>query len=87
MLICLVYYHTLLLTFRPFLIFRGHWRRDKEAALQESTIGSTKCPTEIPPWLNEACNHALRAARKTIQHLCEASRANHLVKVLFSQTL
>jgi len=42
-------------------------------------------PNEIPSWLNEACNHTITAARKTIHHLCEASEKNDLVKVRKSQ--
>ncbi|GLI79452.1 hypothetical protein PoHVEF18_007787 [Penicillium ochrochloron] len=77
-----LYYHTLLLTFRPFLIFRGHWQRDMQTSLQQPGGGSASRPTEMPTWLNEACNHALTAARKTIHHLCEASRSNDFVKQL-----
>ncbi|KAJ6115455.1 hypothetical protein N7486_001233 [Penicillium sp. IBT 16267x] len=73
-----LYYHTLLLTFRPFLIFRGHLLRQRKAAARQAT-GSSNRPKEIPSWLNEACNHALAAARKTIHHLSEASRVNDLV--------
>lgn len=74
MLIVAVYYHTLLLTFRPFLIFRGRLQKKKS---EESDKG----PIKIPPWLNEACSYALAAAKKTIHQLSEASRANGLVKV------
>lgn len=74
MLTSAVYYHTLLLSFRPFLIFRGHWQRKRA---EQSDDG----PTEMPPWLNEACEYALVGARKTIQHLSEASRANDFVRV------
>ncbi|KAJ5378221.1 uncharacterized protein N7496_005630 [Penicillium cataractarum] len=77
-----LYYHTLLLTIRPFLIFRGHWQRDMKMSLQQPNGGSASRPTEMPTWLNEACNHALTAARKTIHHLCEASRSNDFVKQL-----
>lgn len=42
-------------------------------------------PNEIPSWLNEACNHTITAARKTIHHLCEASEKNDLVKVIDTQ--
>ncbi|KAF3402053.1 hypothetical protein F1880_009943 [Penicillium rolfsii] len=77
-----LYYHTLFLTFRPFLMFRGHWQRDMQTALQHPGAGSSGRPTEIPTWLQEACNHALTAARKTIHHLCEASRNNDFVKQL-----
>ncbi|KAJ5979576.1 hypothetical protein N7481_006874 [Penicillium waksmanii] len=77
-----LYYHTVLLTFRPFLIFRGHWRRGKKVPSSQSATRVHNRPNEIPSWLNEACNHALSAARKTIHHLCEASEANDLVKEL-----
>ncbi|PWY84832.1 C6 zinc finger domain protein [Aspergillus heteromorphus CBS 117.55] len=76
-----LYYHTILLTFRPFLIFRGRWHRDmKMSAHREGGIG--KRPTEIPTWLNEACNQALSAACRTIHHLYEASIYNDLVREL-----
>ncbi|KAJ5537443.1 hypothetical protein N7513_010629 [Penicillium frequentans] len=76
-----LYYHTLLLTFRPFLIFRGHLLRQRKLAARQAS-GSSNRVKEIPSWLNEACNHALAAARKTIHHLSEASRANDLVRQL-----
>lgn len=76
----LVYYHTLLLTFRPFLIFRGHLLRQRKVATRQASESSNRLK-EIPSWLNEACHHALAAARKTIHHLSEASRANDLVRV------
>jgi hypothetical protein len=71
----------MLLTFRPFLIFRGHWQRDLKMSLNRSKVNTTNRPTETPSWLNEACNHATTAAQKTIHHLCEASRLNDLVRV------
>jgi hypothetical protein len=73
----LVYYHTILLTFRPFLIFRGRWQEDMKGPSQH---GGNR-PTEVPTWLNEACNKALGAACKTIQFLSEASLVNELVRV------
>lgn len=77
-----MYYHTLLLTLRPFLIFRGHWQREREAMNRHSPdIGSNSRPTEAPSWLNEACNYTLTAAKKTLQHLTKASAVNDLVKV------
>ncbi|KAI2692599.1 transcriptional regulator family: Fungal Specific TF [Penicillium roqueforti] len=74
-----LYYHTLLLTFRPFLIFRGHWQRERNIALNQSSTHVTNYPRETPSWLNEACNHAITSAQKTLHHLCEASRVNNLV--------
>ncbi|KAF5862893.1 hypothetical protein ETB97_011034 [Aspergillus alliaceus] len=73
-----IYYHTVLLTFRPFLIFRGRWQEDMKGPSQH---GGNR-PTEAPAWLNEACNKALGAACKTIQFLCEAAVANELVREL-----
>ncbi|KAJ5618781.1 hypothetical protein N7510_002765 [Penicillium lagena] len=75
-----LYYHTLLLTFRPFLIFRGRWQRDMKMSQHQSTDSGTNRPTETPSWLNEACTHALTAAQRTIHHLCEASHVNDLVR-------
>ncbi|CAI7616827.1 unnamed protein product [Penicillium glandicola] len=74
-----LYNHTLLLTFRPFLIFRGRWQRERNIILNQSSTNVTNRPRETPSWLNEACNHATTAAQKTLHHLCEASRINDLV--------
>ncbi|KAE8383813.1 hypothetical protein BDV26DRAFT_287230 [Aspergillus bertholletiae] len=73
-----IYYHTVLLTFRPFLIFRGRWQEDMKDPSQH---GGNR-PTEAPAWLNEACNKALGAACKTIQFLSEAAMTNDLVREL-----
>ncbi|BCS30641.1 Zn(II)2Cys6 transcription factor [Aspergillus puulaauensis] len=72
-----LYYHTILLTFRPFLIFRGRWNQETKTG-QDSDKDSTK--REIPPWLNEACGYALSAACRTIHFLCESYTANELVR-------
>ncbi|KAF7718845.1 Fungal Zn(2)-Cys(6) binuclear cluster domain-containing protein [Penicillium ucsense] len=77
-----LYYHTLLLTFRPFLIFRGHWKRSLKASTQPPDTNAPPRSFKVPTWLNEACNHAITAASKTIHHLSEASRRNDLVKQL-----
>lgn len=83
----IVYYHTVLLTYRPFLIFRNHWQRGMEMP-RNASAGASKHPKEIPAWLNEACNHVLMAARKSIHHLYEASYVNDYVKVRqFSWTI
>ncbi|KAL4865096.1 hypothetical protein BDV12DRAFT_155707 [Aspergillus spectabilis] len=72
-----LYYQIILLTFRPFLIFRGRWNQDTR-----TTHASEKPTTkrEIPPWLNEACSYALSAAIRTIHFLCESYTANDLVR-------
>ncbi|KAJ6151806.1 hypothetical protein N7470_006934 [Penicillium chermesinum] len=76
-----LYYHTLLLTFRPFLMFRGHWQREMQVLTKKSTHGDPP-HSETPSWLNEACNYAINAARKSIHHLSESSRVNELVREL-----
>ncbi|KAL4907861.1 hypothetical protein BDW74DRAFT_166476 [Aspergillus multicolor] len=70
-----LYYHTILLTFRPFLIFRGRWNQDRTQASEEA-----KTKREIPDWLNQACGYALSAACRTIHFLCESYTANELVR-------
>ncbi|RAL00859.1 Zn(II)2Cys6 transcription factor [Aspergillus ibericus CBS 121593] len=77
-----LYYHTILLTFRPFLIFRARWRHDMKISSQQPGSSTAKRPTEMPTWLNEACNQALSAACRTIHHLYEASIYNELVREL-----
>ncbi|KAH8422478.1 fungal specific transcription factor domain-containing protein [Aspergillus melleus] len=77
-----LYYHTILLTFRPFLIFRGRWQRDAKLAPHRAANETSKRPTEVPAWLNDACNHALSAACRTIHFLYEASIVNDLVREL-----
>ncbi|KAL2826314.1 hypothetical protein BDW59DRAFT_171944 [Aspergillus cavernicola] len=73
--ICItLYYHVVLLTFRPFLIFRGRWNQDMRA--------KSGIKREIPPWLNEACGYALSAACRTIHFLCESYSVNELVREL-----
>jgi hypothetical protein len=78
-----LYYHTILLTFRPFLIFRGRWQRDTKKSSSETGPNTTKRPTEMPAWLNEACDHAVHAACRTLHHLCEAAIVNEFVRVCF----
>ncbi|KAI9376114.1 fungal-specific transcription factor domain-containing protein [Aspergillus egyptiacus] len=68
-----LYYHVILLTFRPFLIFRGRWNQEGRA--------KTDSKREIPPWINEACGYALSAACRTIHFLCESYTVNELVRV------
>ncbi|KKK23501.1 hypothetical protein P175DRAFT_0533402 [Aspergillus ochraceoroseus IBT 24754] len=75
-----LYYHTILLTFRPFLIFRGRWNHDIRVSSQATLKNGTK--REIPLWLNEACGYALSAACRTIHFLGECFVVNELAKEL-----
>ncbi|CEL10414.1 hypothetical protein ASPCAL13534 [Aspergillus calidoustus] len=72
-----LYYHTILLTFRPFLIFRGRWRQEMKAS---QANGNTGVKREAPSWLNDACDYALSAACRTIYFLCESYTTNELVR-------
>jgi hypothetical protein len=58
-----VYHHTLLLTFRPFLILRAKLK-------QESSSSGP------PPWLDTACEYCLEAARNMISFLAGACATN-----------
>lgn len=77
----IVYYHTILLTFRPFLIIRGRWQRDMKGSARGPGGNAVNRPNEIPSWLNEACANVLNCAIRTIRHLCEAASVNELVRV------
>lgn len=47
----------------------------------QNSAGSDNRPTEMPSWLNEACDYVLYTARKTIHYLCKAFLVNELVRV------
>ncbi|KAL5337205.1 fungal-specific transcription factor domain-containing protein [Aspergillus crustosus] len=72
-----LYYQIILLTFRPFLIFRGRWNQDTRIT---NTLDKPATKREIPPWLNEACGYALSAAIRSIHFLCDSYTANDLVR-------
>lgn len=75
MLTLLVYHTVTLLTFRPFLIFRARWRRDGPAKTAETQ--------KTPPWLDDACDTCLEAARCLIRYLSDSYQVNYLVRVCF----
>ncbi|KAL4875272.1 fungal-specific transcription factor domain-containing protein [Aspergillus karnatakaensis] len=75
-----LYYQIILLTFRPFLIFRGRWNQDSRIGTSTADSEKPSPKREIPPWLNEACGYALSAAIRTIHFLCESYTANDLVR-------
>ncbi|PCG92003.1 Transcription factor [Penicillium occitanis (nom. inval.)] len=78
----LLYHNTLLLTFRPFLVFRARWRRDGIMKQNEntSTRGDKSEQNTTPPWLDEACESCLEAARCMIRHLSGACEINQYVR-------
>ncbi|KAJ6111038.1 hypothetical protein N7486_003273 [Penicillium sp. IBT 16267x] len=67
-----LYNYIILITFRPFVIFRGKWK--DQAKLGVATI--------TPPWLNNACDHSLNAARALIYHLSEIVAPDPLINEL-----
>ncbi|KAL1954300.1 hypothetical protein VTO42DRAFT_1442 [Malbranchea cinnamomea] len=73
-----LYCHTVLLTFRPFLVFRVKFLvRDSS----ETGKVTPRCYTqEAQKWLDAACEHALEAARYIIRYVTEACELNELVR-------
>ncbi|KAJ6095263.1 hypothetical protein N7486_006009 [Penicillium sp. IBT 16267x] len=67
-----LYNYIILITFRPFVIFRGKWK--DQAKLGVATV--------TPPWLNNACNHSLNASRALIYHLSEIVAPDPLINEL-----
>lgn len=70
-----VYHHTLLLTFRPFLVLRAKLQQDAAAV-----AGPAVLPTP-PAWLDTACDYCIDAARHTISYLSGACQKNELCRV------
>ncbi|OKL62798.1 hypothetical protein UA08_01461 [Talaromyces atroroseus] len=75
----LLYHNLMLLTFRPFLVFRARWRRDNIMKSDEATL-STGLKSTTPSWLDEACECCLEAARCIIRNLSEACEINNQVR-------
>ncbi|KAJ5336970.1 uncharacterized protein N7506_004992, partial [Penicillium brevicompactum] len=77
-----LYCHTLLLTYRPFIILRAKLSK----LLAESCNGNGETfqgeRSRMPTWLNEACDIAITAARDAIQHISRASVINPPVQEL-----
>lgn len=69
----IVYHYILLLTFRPFLVFRARWRQELKRE-----PGSEQ---PVPAWLDDACRYCLDAAHSLVRYLYEAYQVNDLTKV------
>ncbi|KAE8374200.1 hypothetical protein BDV26DRAFT_284467 [Aspergillus bertholletiae] len=77
-----LYNHTLLLTYRPFLIVRGNWQKfTKDVKDGYDTVPSRQ-RHEIPAWLHDACGNCIAAARMTIDHISRASNSSPLIRGL-----
>lgn len=53
--------HLVMLNFRPFVIFKGRWLRDKQLGVQAADD-----VVATPVWLQQACDYAIKAARRLI---------------------
>jgi hypothetical protein len=74
-----VYHHTMILTFRPFLVLRAKLRHCEQGTASRSTRnGSLPKP---PPWLDTACEYCLDATRHCISFLAGACGQNVLCRV------
>lgn len=71
-----MYHHTLLLTFRPFLILRAKLKHDSSS----SEDGSAENNHTPPSWLNTACEYCLEAARNSIGFLTGSCATNVLCR-------
>ncbi|KAM0434007.1 hypothetical protein ACHAPT_003951 [Fusarium lateritium] len=69
-----MYHHTLLLTFRPFLILRAKLKQEKSSS-NPSSAETLHAP---PPWLDNACEYCLEAARNSIGFLTSSCATNTL---------
>ncbi|KAJ0413410.1 hypothetical protein BJY00DRAFT_322040 [Aspergillus carlsbadensis] len=65
-----VYYHTVILLFRPFIIFRARQqKRGAESPSQNTTTTGSECLDDDMPWLLEACRYAAEAARSLLRFI------------------
>lgn len=72
-----MYHHTLILTFRPFLVLRAKLREGGAGA----GAGAGQPHPPPPAWLDTACEYCLDAARHSIAFLIRAFEKNELCRV------
>ncbi|KJR81637.1 uncharacterized protein SPSK_00807 [Sporothrix schenckii 1099-18] len=70
-----VYHHTLILTFRPFLVIRA-------TLLREDSEGAGQPHPPPPRWLDTACEYCLDAARHSIAFLIRAFEKNEMCRAI-----
>ncbi|KAK4038644.1 hypothetical protein C8A01DRAFT_17311 [Parachaetomium inaequale] len=73
-----MYHHTLVLTFRPFLVLRAKLRQ--EGASSDTNTGNSHSLPKPPPWLDTACEYCLDATRHCIGFLAGACEQNMLCR-------
>lgn len=76
-----VYYHAILLTFRPFLIVAAARQRQRLVAADTSgnTPGISLAGDEM--WLREACRYAVDSSRDQISFMLSSIRETDICKV------
>ncbi|OQE43319.1 hypothetical protein PENCOP_c003G02806 [Penicillium coprophilum] len=77
-----LYSHTLLLTYRPFIILRAKLRKLVVESCNRNGKSFQGERSRMPTWLNEACDIAIAAARDAIHHISRASVINPPVQEL-----
>ncbi|ERS96090.1 hypothetical protein HMPREF1624_07626 [Sporothrix schenckii ATCC 58251] len=70
-----LYHHTLILTFRPFLVIRA-------TLLREDSEGAGQPHPPPPRWLDTACEYCLDAARHSIAFLIRAFEKNEMCRAI-----
>ncbi|CAK7214566.1 hypothetical protein SCUCBS95973_002190 [Sporothrix curviconia] len=68
-----LYHHTLILTFRPFLVLR-------ETLRKEDSEGTGQSHPPPPPWLDTAAEYCIDAARHSIAFLIRAFEKNEMCR-------
>ncbi|PYH80329.1 hypothetical protein BO82DRAFT_418009 [Aspergillus uvarum CBS 121591] len=68
-----LYNHTVLLTYRPFLILRGRWRQKTKALCRETQSNHHVDKPGTPVWLDATCSSAVNAAYALIDHIARTS--------------
>lgn len=82
-----VYSHTVLVTYRPFLILRGRWRQQTKAVCREVQPIHYVDKQGSPAWLDAACSSAVNAAYTLIEHISRTSHHIPTAKVQPMDTL
>ena len=85
----IVYHHTMVLTFRPFMILRAKLRQERACSRNTAVPGSSSGASlpSPPPWLDKACEYCLEATKHCIAFLAGACEQNVLCRVGISPPL
>lgn len=79
-----VFYHTVLLNFRPFAMFNTAWQRDQrnQSRLARKHDEVSQVQPETPtPWIDEACGYAVQAAKDLLGLIVRSLESAPVVQV------